>query len=333
MKAISTSFLAPPMNGMETGDGQTEGGDGSGVTRRTKRRSATSGIDGSEGHSSVQVQRRPIRLKTATAKVRENREVEAVLKSKAVEAATTAKTAVPKADASFLVAADQNQPNVCSNDCYFSPSCSVHSTEASASELSELVGSLSLKDDAWSDSDSDGDDEATSETGDDVDEKENNEKDNITDDDSMSPAKARIRFNRRDGECNCDFESHDSINYWYPKYKSKGDVDIPLFLVRAARSKRGKAVIVKEWRRLTKAQQYLRVKEERDRFHSLRERERNNRRKRSVDDIAVEVGDVGNQQPAPPRKKRRTLDDDRNVLGSYEEMKMHGSELLRRRKG
>ncbi|KAL7553275.1 hypothetical protein ACHAWF_016527 [Thalassiosira exigua] len=63
------------------------------------------------------------------------------------------------------------------------------------------------------------------------------------------------RRSRKEQARQCNFESHESVNKWFPPYKGKGQFNCPYSLIAQARSCEGKATVVREWRALSHNQQ------------------------------------------------------------------------------
>lgn len=123
------------------------------------------------------------------------------------------------------------------------------------------------------------------------------------------------RRNTQEAERNCDFTCHISVNKWYPTYKGRGQFNCPFSLMCKAFTNKGKAAIVRGWRELSRNQQKNKLDDLFGRRDSDREQEWTNPRKKKWDIDANEVD--GSAQR--PRKKRRTLADDRNVSGAFDD--------------
>ncbi len=191
-------------------------------------------------------QRWPRRSRAASAKVRENREVE--LEAKATKAAAARQKRPPLKAITNLPAASISVDDAKASDCLSStPTCTA---PADPDGISDLVRSLSLNDDAADDDY--GDDSDGSVAG------------SIQYSSPVRVASIADHFkqsDRQEAERRCDFNSHDSINLWFPKYKSKGYINCPLALIKTAHTNKARVSIVWEWRNLTIAQQRIRVKE------------------------------------------------------------------------
>jgi hypothetical protein len=104
----------------------------------------------------------------------------------------------------------------------------------------------------------------------------------------------------------CDFSSIESVNLWFPPYSSRGAFNCPLSLINALDTRKGKSLVVRDWRKLSTKQQLekwdsilLAQQQQKQKQPSTRK----SRRSLDVDTVSVQQ---------PPRKKRRTLADDRN---------------------
>jgi hypothetical protein len=69
------------------------------------------------------------------------------------------------------------------------------------------------------------------------------------------------RTDRNEAIERCDFTSLASINFWFPTYASKGQINIPLVLLSHLFSNKAKAKAIREWRMLSKLQQLDKMKD------------------------------------------------------------------------
>ena len=287
---------------METGDKQTIGTGGFGVE------SSCVSSDGVRSAGRIAVggttnERRPSRRRTVSKKVRDNLEIEAearIEKANAAAARQARPPPPPKDNRRILAAVDQNIPIDNTPD-----------RTTTTSDISDLVRSLSIDDDG--DVGSDAEDSSLSL----FDEVNVGSKPEANHQLPLPPSMPRMLAHRHDheAELNCDFNSYESINRYFPRHagKSKGTLDIPLFMLREAHGNKAKAKIMRHWRQLTTAQQRELMAEKRTQRENANENACNSRKRAITDDSSE--GDDEAEQPSNKKSKPTP----RQTFGSFEE--------------
>ena len=102
----------------------------------------------------------------------------------------------------------------------------------------------------------------------------------------------------------CNFSSIEDVNKWFPPYSSRGAFNCPQSLINAVDTRKGKSLVVGDWRKLSTKQQQKKwdsilLAQQQQKQPSARKV----RRASDVDTVSVQQ---------PPRRKRRTLADDMN---------------------
>jgi hypothetical protein len=253
------------------------------------------GVTDASEDDGCHIQNRPRRSRTKSVKIRENREAEA--------------------EASKAVASNHSRPPLKdTTNLQIAPS--VRIGYSSADDSNSLPSSCGATSPDSSDGDDDDDDDDCGYNDDDGSVSEAPSPPSLNDSGAATATDACVRSrvdnihtnqhrpNYLEATERCDFSSIEDVNKWFPPYSSRGAFNCPQSLINAADTRKGKSLVVRDWRKLSMKQQS--AKWDSILLAQQKQKQPSARKVRRASD--VDTTSVQEQQ----RRKRRTLADDMN---------------------